>query len=240
MTTFVFVHGAGETGWCWHLVAEELRQHGHRTIAPDLPCDDDTAGLGEYADTVVTAARTAAGRPETAGGTRDADDVTIVVGHSFGGFTAPQVAARLGADQLVLLAAMIPAPGEPPAHWWENTGYERAVREQAASDGGLTGHEDPFLSFYHDVPRQLAAEALRRTRTQSGAPVGRPWPLPRWPDVPTRCVVCVQDRVFPLAFAHAVAWERLGLLAEEFESGHMPMLSRPRALAALLMEGRRG
>jgi hypothetical protein len=36
-----------------------------------------------------------------------------------------------------------------------------AVREQAAREGGLTGHEDPYVLFYHDVPRKLADEAVR-------------------------------------------------------------------------------
>ena len=45
MAAFVFIHGAGDVGWYWHLVAAELRERGHNTVAPDLPCDDDSAGL---------------------------------------------------------------------------------------------------------------------------------------------------------------------------------------------------
>ena len=47
----------------------------------------------------------------------DADDV-IVVGQSFGAFTAPLVADRLPTSRLVLVAGMVPSPGEPP----ESTG----------------------------------------------------------------------------------------------------------------------
>ena len=56
MAAFVFIHGAGDVGWYWHLVAAELRERGHDTVAPDLPCDDDSAGLAEYADAVAAAA----------------------------------------------------------------------------------------------------------------------------------------------------------------------------------------
>ncbi len=56
MATFVLIHGAGDVGWYWHLVAAELRERGHDTVAPDLPCDDVSAGLPEYADTVAAAA----------------------------------------------------------------------------------------------------------------------------------------------------------------------------------------
>jgi pimeloyl-ACP methyl ester carboxylesterase len=49
MATFVLIHGGGDAGWYWHLVERELRQRGHDTLSPDLPCDDDSAGLAEYA-----------------------------------------------------------------------------------------------------------------------------------------------------------------------------------------------
>jgi alpha-beta hydrolase superfamily lysophospholipase len=56
MATFVLVHGAGDVGWYWHLTEEELRAHGHQAIAPDLPCDNDTASLDDYAAAVADAA----------------------------------------------------------------------------------------------------------------------------------------------------------------------------------------
>src|ERR1700746_75040 len=103
MATFVLIHGGGDVGWYWHLVERELRQRGHDTLAPDLPCDDDSAGLGQYAHTLVSAV----------GGPRG----LIVAAQSFGGFTAPLVAARVPVEMLVLVAGMIPAPAEAPADW---------------------------------------------------------------------------------------------------------------------------
>ena len=55
MTTYVLIHDAGDVGWYWHLVEAELRSRGHDVVAPDLPCDDDSSGLPEYADAVVRA-----------------------------------------------------------------------------------------------------------------------------------------------------------------------------------------
>lgn len=55
MATFALIHGAGDVGWYWHLVEAELGERGHDVVAPDLPCDDDSAGLSEYADTVIEA-----------------------------------------------------------------------------------------------------------------------------------------------------------------------------------------
>ncbi len=50
MASFAFIHGAGDVGWYWHLVEAELRDLGHDTVAPDLPIEDDTRGLTDYAD----------------------------------------------------------------------------------------------------------------------------------------------------------------------------------------------
>jgi len=220
MATFVLVHGGGDVGWYWHLVEDELRQRGHDVVAPDLPCDDDTADLLDYADAVVDAV----------GDRRD----LIVVGQSYGGFTAPLVADRLGAVVLVLVAGMIPAPGEKPADWWDNTGYGQAVEEQARRDGGVTASDDPLVVFYHDVPRGLAEQALSRERSESATAYSSPWPLDAWPAVATKFVLCTQDRFFPAAFMRRVVAERLGIVADEIVAGHCVALSRPHELADLL------
>lgn len=220
MATFALIHAAGDVGWYWHLVDPVLRKHGHDVVAPDLPCDDDNATLLDYADTVV----------EAIGDRRH----LIVVGHSYGGFTAPLVADRLRVDVLVFVAGMIPAPGETPADWWENTGYRQAVEEQARHDGGLTGSDDPFFAFYHDVPRALAEEAMGKERSESGAAFNSPWPLDSLPAVPTRFVVCTEDRFFPAPFMRRVAAERLGVVPDEIAASHCIALSRPHELAEVL------
>jgi pimeloyl-ACP methyl ester carboxylesterase len=42
LTTFVLIHGAGDSAWYWHLVEPELRKCGHDVVAMDLPCGDDS------------------------------------------------------------------------------------------------------------------------------------------------------------------------------------------------------
>ena len=210
MATYVLIHGAGSDSWYWHLVGPELESRGHEVVAPDLPSDDDSAGLADYVDTVVDAI----------GGRRH----LVVVGQSMGGFTAPLVCDRLGADLLVLVAAMVPRPGELPGEWWANTRWEQARREHGAGEGAF----DPLVEFFHDVPAEVTAEAFRRgERRQSGTPFERPWPLESWPDVPTRFLLCRDDRFFPADFQRRVVRERLGFAPDEMDGGHLPALSRP-------------
>lgn len=222
MATFVLIHGAGDSGWYWHLTEAELRARGHQTIAPDLPCDNDTASLDDYAAAVTGAA---AGRPDL-----------VIVGQSYGAFTATLAASRLPARLLVLLAGMIPAPGESPGQWWTATGYRQAAEQQARLDGGKTGNDDPLISYYNGVPRPLAEEALRRGgRGESSVVWDTPWPLDAWPDVPTRFIACGDDRIFPVAFMRRLARERLGLDADVVPGCHCAALSSPGELSDLLV-----
>jgi pimeloyl-ACP methyl ester carboxylesterase len=207
----VLIHGAGDVGWYWHLVAAELAVRGHEVVAPDLPCDDDSAGLSEYAETVLAAI---GDRTEL-----------VVVAQSFGAFTAPLVCDRVPVELLVLLAGLVPTPGEAAGDWWANTGYE-PVRGEWSGDVPAT--------FYHDVPPELAAEALKRGRAQSDTPTQQPWPLKAWPDVPTRFLLCRDDRLLPADFLRRVVRERLGIAPDEIDGGHCVALSRPKELAERL------
>ena len=211
MATFVLIHGAGDVGWYWHLVEAELHERGHDSVAPDLPCDDDSAGLNEYADVVADAIG-------------DRTDV-IVVAQSSGGFTAPLVCDRVPVQLLVLVAPMIPGPGEAPADYWTNTRYHEQALQQ---------YDDDIALFYHDVPPGLAAEALQRARTQSEARMDEPSPLQAWPDIATRVLICRDDRLFPAPFLRRIAKQRLGITPEEMDGGHTPALSRPNELAQRL------
>lgn len=217
MANFVLIHGAGDVGWYWHLVEAELRARGHDVLAPDLPCEDETKGLKETADVVA----------QEIGGRQD----LVVVGHSFGGVIAPLIADQLQVKVLVYLAGMIPAPGERPADWWANTGYAEAAREQAAKDGGLTGNEDPLISFYNGVQRELAEEALSYERGQSDATQATPWPLKAHPEVPTKFILCKDDHIFPADFFRRLAPKRLGVVPDEIPGCHCVALSHSKELS---------
>src|SRR5262245_20218965 len=223
MATFVLIHGAGSDSWYWHLVEPRLQARGHDVVAPDLPSDDDGADLDAYTDVVVRAV----------GDRRH----LVVVGQSLGGFTAPLVCDRVPVECLVFVAAMVPAPGESPGDWWANTGFEAARREQAERDGrNADGDFDVVAEFFHDVPDDVTAQAMvRGERAQSGTPFEKPWPLAAWPDVPTRFLLCRDDRFFPAPFMRRVVGARLGIVPDEMDGGHLPALARPEELADRLL-----
>ena len=176
MSSFVLIPGAGGSAWYWHRVVPLLRAAGHEATAVDLPGDDETAGLPEYADLVVSAI-----------GGRDG---VVLVAQSLGGFTAPLAAARTPVAALVFVNAMIPVPGETPGAWWGNTGWEQA-RIAAAQRGGYATEFDLATYFLHDVPPEVAAAGEPYQRPEADVvfgsvcdfPDGRPsrsapWPVP--------------------------------------------------------------
>ncbi|MGI5239619.1 alpha/beta fold hydrolase [Dactylosporangium sp. CA-139066] len=218
---YVLVPGAGGAAWYWHRVVPLLRDLGHDAIAVDLPTGDDKAGLREYADAIVAAAG-------------NEGDV-VLVAQSMGGFSAPLACDRLPVTQLVLVNAMIPAPGETAGEYWANTGQEAARRALDVREGRDPDAEfDLLVHFFHDVPPAVTEEAMRGQPPQSDTPFGEPWPLPAWPDVPTRALSGREDRLFPLEYQERVVRERLGLAVEPIPGGHLCALSRPADLVAHL------
>ncbi len=158
MATFVLIHGAGDVGWYWHLTEAELQARGHHTIAPDLPCDNDAASLDDYADTVAAAA--------------DGRRNLVIVGQSYGAFTATLAVSRLPARLLVLLAGMIPAPARPRASGGPTPATGRPSRSRpvltAARLATTTRSSVSITESRARWPRRPCKEAGAGSHRQSG------------------------------------------------------------------------
>jgi pimeloyl-ACP methyl ester carboxylesterase len=239
MATFVLVHGGYHGGWCWRDVVAELERRGHRAIAPDLPCDDPTAGYPEYA-TAVSAAL----GPVT-------DDEVILVGHSLGAFTVPLVSIERPVRRQVFLcstpeparmglALRSPDAAEPGSEKSSEGSPDAsiAVAPSTFSDGHGLRLQTPteFLRrFYHDCEPQDAWWALAHLRPQGVRPLVDPWPLRRWPELPTTVVLAKDDRVVPLGAARAVV-DRIPHAGDPviLDGGHSVFLTQPAAVVDVL------
>ena len=213
MATYALIHGAGDVGWYWHLVERELRARGHETVAPDLPIEDDDATLADHARVVLDAIEALPEREEI-----------VVVGQSWGGYIAPIVAERAGADRLILVAGMIPQPGETADEMWEATGW-RMPRGEDSSAVGV---------FYHDVdpdwpPKRCRGSVANQSRRAESRGPFRPGRTSR----PTSSCAETTDSSPPTGCARVVR-ERLHIAPDEIDSGHTPALSHPVELVELM------
>ena len=191
-------------------------------IAVDLPVDDDSCGLAAYAAAAIAAI-----------GSRTR--VTLVA-QSIAAFIAPMIATEIPVELITLVAPMVPASGETAGDWWANAGQPEAARHLAIEEGRDPDKPfDPIEVFLHDVDPIVVAAAADHVRVQSDRPFDDPWPLERWPDIVTRCVIGRQDRLFPLEFQRRVVRERVGINPDEIDTGHLPALSRPDELVKLLL-----
>jgi pimeloyl-ACP methyl ester carboxylesterase len=228
MAHFLLLHGACHGGWCWDALTPLLEAVGHRTTAPDLPCDTLDAGLGETAEAAVAAL------PHTV------DDL-VVVGHSLGALLVPLVAHRVPTRRMVMLAGIVGAPGQS----LETLAAEDADRDLPLGKTDLEFDEEGRFRFteagarrvlFPDCPPEVADAAIARPRFQRSM-----WrevaPFDAWPQVETMSVVCAEDQVVSPDWSRRVARERLGVEPVELPGGHSPFLARPAALADVLLDG---
>jgi pimeloyl-ACP methyl ester carboxylesterase len=229
MATFALIHGAYHSGWHFHLLARELAARGHHAVAPDLPCEDPTAGAERYADVAAAALEPVA-------------DEIVAVGHSLSGLFLPLLPARdPRITRLVYLGALLPAPGMSLD---EQMRQDASVYSHYQAKTAGIGHPDGSAScpearalevFFEDCPPELAREAAARLRRQHWRLSQEITPLATWPTTPTTSIVCRADRTVNPAWSRRVARERLGVAPLEIDGGHSPMLSRPTELAELLI-----
>jgi pimeloyl-ACP methyl ester carboxylesterase len=224
-TTFALIPGAGADPRVFEATIDALRALGHDGIAPPLPLDQADATPSDHADAIVAALPDPPPAP------------LVVVGQSLGAYSAAIAAARLRPARLILLAPMIPAPGESAGDWWEGTGHGEAIAPLTARLGAPSEWDEAAMAevFYHDVDEATLAASAEYEGAPSRGLFAEPLPLEAWPDVPTTVLIPRADRLFPLGFQRRVARERLGLEIEEMEGGHLPFLSRPGELAERLV-----
>ena len=222
--TFVLVHGAWHGGWCWKKLTPLLRTAGHDVYTPTL------TGLGERAhllsrsvdlDTHITDVVKVLEY-------EDLRDV-VLVGHSYAGMVitgaADRATDRIG--RLVYVDAFLPENGKADVDYGRR--YPPVTEES-----------------WHD-PSPNAPQGFGVTDEQDVA-----WMKTRLTDMPRKCflqpvqisgsansldgtfILCTKGSFFAQAAERAK--QRGYRYRELLSGGHDVMVTRPQALAELLLE----
>jgi pimeloyl-ACP methyl ester carboxylesterase len=128
VSTFVIVPGAWDTPATMEPLLEPLGSAGHAVTVIDLPCEDADATLRDYADAVRAVL------PD------DLHDV-VLVGYSFGGFTASRIAVEHPDVPVVYIAAWIPRDGASVLDL-----FAGGDPFEAGEEAGIAAFDGVFLS----------------------------------------------------------------------------------------------
>jgi pimeloyl-ACP methyl ester carboxylesterase len=229
MTTYALVHGSWHGAWCWELLTPILEQEGHCVVTMDLPCDDSSASFETYADVVCAALG-------------ECDDEVVLVGHSMAGPAVALVAARRPVHHLVYLCAVIPECGRSVRDQWRdepdmlNPVYIKGLSDpDAQSRTTWVDLEIARTVLCADCDETTANAAFNRLRPQARYPQTVPFPLAELPAVSCTSVVCTEDQMVGPDWSRRAVRDRLGAELIELPGSHSPFLSRPKALADVLL-----
>jgi pimeloyl-ACP methyl ester carboxylesterase len=215
----VLVHGAFADGSSYAKVIPLLVAQGFRVTAVQNP-------LSSLAADVAATKRAIAMQ----------DGPVLLVGHSWGGMAISEAGNDPRVAGLVYIAAIVPQDGQtandvlkpyPPTPGLghmkpDSAGYLSLTRQ---------GIEEDFVP---DLPPAERALVYATQGPWNSAALAEQVMSPAWKTKPS-WFIAVDDRILPADYELAIA-KRIKAKTTTLRSGHVPMLSRPREVAAVIID----
>ena len=240
MATFVLVHGAWHGGWCWWKVEPLLRQSGGSVYAPSLTGMGERSHLAGYIDPAAINLDLHIKDVWELLESEGLEEV-ILVGHAYAGMVITGVAEvcpqRL--DHLVYVNGVVPRDGEAMVDQLDAVrGPDFTARVRAAID-----NREEFLrppSTVEEIRRRWGitdpedqSRVLPRLRPQSVASFAQPVRLGSSEALEiSRSFILSRESGFD-PVAEGVRQSDWGLY--QLDTGHDPMITKPREVAEILL-----
>jgi pimeloyl-ACP methyl ester carboxylesterase len=227
MTTFVLLPGSFLGGWCWRLVAAELRRGGHDVFTPTL------TGLGERAHLAGAVSGISTHIDDLAAAI-EAEELTdaVIVAHSYAGavMSGLRGSVRERVAAFVHLDAAVPEPGRSVFDLIDRA-FADSYRRSAS--GGLIPFPAGTAERWAIPEGEGRAWLARRVTPHPLATLEQPLevvePAAHIRQVYVYCTVKPGLDVFAAAARNArdsADWTYL-----ELPTGHVPQISHPEVLA---------
>jgi len=240
MATFVLVHGAWHGGWCWWKVEPLLRQSGGSVYAPSLTGMGERSHLAGYIDPAAINLDLHIKDVWELLESEGLEEV-ILVGHAYAGMVITGVAEvcpqRL--DHLVYVNGVVPRDGEAMVDQLDAVrSPDFTARVRAAID-----NREEFLrppSTVEEIRRRWGitdpedqSRVLPRLRPQSVASFAQPVRLGSSEALEiSRSFILSRESGFD-PVAERVRQSDWGLY--QLDTGHDPMITKPREVAEILL-----
>ena len=215
----VLVHGAWADGSCWSSVISKLHERGYGVTAPQFP----ESSLAADVDRLRQVLNRQSGP-------------TVVVGHSYGG----QIITALNEDAphvvaLVYIAAFGLDEGESIGALVESGPPSPALANLDVDALGYAWlREDDFVGhFAADVDPAQAKVMHAVQQPISLSAFGDVMGVPAWKALPSWFMIATNDEAIPPDAERQFA-ARMGATTVEVASSHVPMVSQPDEVVALI------
>ncbi len=235
MKTVLLVHGGWSTSSAWDQLLPELDTLAVPYKTVDLPGHGTNAksmwsvSLNDYADYLRSVAEEVAGP-------------VVTLGHSAGGFAVTAAAGRWpdSFDELVYLAGFVPIPGERLMQLAQGDAESKLAPGVRPSPirGHLSLHESVWHdALFHDCSEEDAMAYGRGLVLEPLRPgIKRIQIEDAFRDIPKSYVLCLNDQAVTTDYQRWMANRSNIPIAHELDCGHMPMLAKPKELAAVIAQ----
>ncbi|MDB4963105.1 MAG: hypothetical protein JWP01_3104 [Myxococcales bacterium] len=218
--SIVLVHGAFADGSSWDKVVPLLQAKGYHVVAVHQP-------LSSLADDVAATKRVIHQQP---------GDV-ILVGHSYGGVVISEAGNEDKVKGLVYVAAFAPDANESIMELGKE-GPEPAWLPTVKFDEGGFGYlpDTSVLEYFAaDVPRSDARVIAAKQGWTHRRTLDDKVTTAAWHTKPTWYARASKDKFIDPA-AQATMARRMNARTSNVSSGHLAMITRPREVAAVILE----
>lgn len=233
-STIVIIHGAWSSSSDWKYVTEDLVAAGNQVIPINLPGHGDD-------NTIITAINFKLYVDEVKKAIGDKQNV-ILVGHSFGGIVASQVAEQIKAQikKLIYIAAYVPKNGESllsiaQTDAESHIGKNLIVDEKAGiATVRKEGIADVFMA---DAPKQVAEYVSNNLKPEPLAPLTTPVALTeeKFGKINKVFVYSLNDHTISYSLQQKMVKDAGIQRVYSIPSSHTPFIMFPHVLAQIML-----
>jgi pimeloyl-ACP methyl ester carboxylesterase len=225
----ILVHGAWGGGWAWGFVQAELDKFGVASTTIDLPSSGSAPSTMADDAAAIRMALDGLGGP------------AVLVGHSYSGVPITEASASNGnVKHLVYTCAVLPVEGQSTGSLMgEDPTPSRLGEAIIGTDDGLSTLDPVGAKAYlfNDVSDEQAAPIIAATGTHRLSTFGEAPTRLGWKEHPSTYVLTTEDLVFSPELQRRMAAHATEIV--EVDAGHIPLLSRPAELAAVIAKAAR-